>query len=82
MLEPTVTIRVIDLSGTMKRVADIEHVVLMPAGSKEAIQPAKIESFEEDVKNLMGASFKQKGQVATFKVSDLPAGDGRSGADR
>jgi hypothetical protein len=76
MLAAVIEVRARNTDSDMKRNVNIEHIVILPRGKKDgALQPANIEPWDFEAKNLAGASFTRKGKVAAFNISDLPAGE-------
>lgn len=83
MLEPVLRVIVAPrpMPGDRPGVVNVEAVVVMPKGSKnasDAIHPTKAETTTDEFKNLMGAEFEGRGLIATFPFSVLsPANEFR-----
>ena len=76
ILAPTITVQARWERKKMTDNPSVEHIVILPDGKKDqAIQPATIEAWDYDAKNLVGAVVTRLGKSATFDLSKLPAGD-------
>ena len=76
MLAPVIEVRARNTDSDMRTNTNVQHIVVLPRRRKEgAVQPTKIEDWNFEAKNLMGASFTRVGKAAYFNVSELPPGE-------
>jgi hypothetical protein len=76
MLAPVIEVRARWTDPDMTDNVNVQHIVVLPRRRKEgAVQPTKMEDWNYEAKNLMGASFTRIGKAAYFNVSELPPGE-------
>jgi hypothetical protein len=76
MLAPVIEVRARNTERDMTKNTNVQHIVVLPRRRKEgAVQPTKMEDWNFEAKNLMGASFTRVGKAAYFNVSELPPGE-------
>jgi hypothetical protein len=76
MLAPVVEVRAWNVDSDLSNTTKVKHIVVLPRRRKEgAVQPTRIEDWNYEAKNLIGASFTRVGKAAYFNVSELPPGE-------